>query len=88
MGVISILLGILSFLCVSASGVMLANALVEAKDVFAQNFTQLANISNANLIIAIVIVFAALGLFIGFNLIMYGLSYRKLCKLEKHRRRH
>ena len=83
MGVISILLGIIAFFCFTGVGALLANTLVDYKTLLSMSFTALAKTSNAAFIAIIVGVFAFIGLLIGMNLVMHGINYGKLCKIQK-----
>ena len=87
MGVISILLGFISFFLFTGAGAILANAIVEAKAVLALSLSSLENIPNASLMAGIVGFFAFIGLLIGMNLIMHGLTYNKVAKMQTHLRR-
>ena len=86
MGVISILLGVIAFFLFTGAGAILANAVVEAKAVLALSLSSLESVSNTSLMVGIVGFFAFIGLLIGMNLIMHGLTYNKVAKLLKARR--
>ena len=88
MGVISILIGILTFLGMTGGGAILANALVASKDRYAQYFTALSNISNTTLLVVTICVCGVIGLLICLNLVMHGLTYMKVSKIYKHYKRH
>lgn len=87
MGVISILLGFIAFFLFTGAGAILANAVVEAKAVLALSLSSLENIPNGSLMAGIVGFFAFIGLLIGMNLIMHGLTYNKVAKMQAHLRR-
>lgn len=87
MGVISILLGFIAFFLFTGAGAILANAIVEAKAVLALSLSSLENIPNASLIAGVVGFFAFVGLLVGMNLIMHGLTYNKVAKMQSHLRR-
>lgn len=87
MGVISILLGFIAFFLFTGAGAILANAIVEAKAVLALSLSSLENIPNASLIVGVVGFFAFVGLLVGMNLIMHGLTYNKVAKMQSHLRR-
>ncbi|MBR1820207.1 MAG: hypothetical protein IJ769_01150 [Clostridia bacterium] len=87
MGVISILLGFISFFLFTGAGAILANALIEGKAVLALSFSSLESISNTSLMIGVVGFFAFIGLLIGMNLIMHGLTYNKIAKIQTYLRR-
>ena len=87
MGVISILLGIIAFFLFTGAGAILANAVVEAKAVLALSLSSLENISNTSLMVGIVAFFTFIGLLIGMNLVMHGLTYNKVAKMRTQLRR-
>ena len=87
MGVISILLGFISFFLFTGAGAILANALIEGKAVLALSISSLESISNTSLMIGVVGFFAFIGLLIGMNLIMHGLTYNKIAKIQTYLRR-
>ena len=87
MGVISILLGFIAFFAFTGAGAVLANAAVEAKAVLALSLSSLENVSNTSLMVGIVGVFTFIGLLIGVNLIMQGLTYNKVSKIQTQLRR-
>ena len=87
MGVISILLGFIAFFVFTGAGAVLANAAVEAKAVLALSLSSLENVSNTSLMVGIVGVFTFIGLLIGVNLIMQGLTYNKVSKIQTQLRR-
>ncbi len=87
MGVISILLGAIAFFVFTGAGAILANSAVEAKAVLALSLSSLENISNTSLMVGIVGVFTFIGLLIGVNLIMHGLTYIKVSKIQTQMRR-
>lgn len=80
MGVISILLGIITFFCFTGAGAILANVLIDYKTTLAMAITSLETVSNTSLMVGVVAIFAVLGLLIGMNLIMHGLTYNKITK--------
>ena len=80
MGVISILLGFIAFFLFTGAGAILANVIVEAKSVLALSLSSLENIPNASLIAGVVGIFTFIGLLVGMNLIMHGLTYNKVTK--------
>jgi len=87
MGIISIMFGIIVFVGFVGLGVILSNVIVALKDLFAVTFVALAEISTTTMTIGIVAVFGLIGLMIGLNFIMQGLTYNKVCKIERRRRR-
>lgn len=82
MGVISILLGIISFFCFTGAGAIIANVLVDYKNTLSMAFTNLKDVSNATFVAVIVGFFVFIGLLNGVSLIMHGLTYNKLARLE------
>ena len=87
MGVISILLGFIAFFLFTGAGAILANVIVEAKSVLALSLSSLESVSTTSLMVGIVGFFAFIGLLIGMNLIMHGLTYNKVAKMQSHMRR-
>ena len=87
MGVISILLGAISFFCFTGAGAILANIIVDKKTLLAMSVTSLETVSNTSLIIGVVGIFAFIGLLIGVSLIMQGLTYNKLSKMSAMQKR-
>ena len=87
MGVISILLGFIAFFLFTGVGAILANKAVEAKALLSLSLSSLASVSNTSLMVGIVAIFTFIGLLIGMNLIMQGLTYNKVSKIQTHLRR-
>jgi len=87
MGIISIMFGIIVFVGFIGSGVILSNIIVALKDYLALTFVTLADVSTTTLTVGVVAVLGFLGLMIGLNFIMHGLTYNKVCKIERRRRR-
>ena len=87
MGVISILLGIIAFFCFTGAGAIVAVKLVDYKALLSLMLTDLANIPNSSLIALVVGIFTFIGLLIGVSLIMQGLTYNKVCKMQTQLRR-
>ena len=87
MGVISILLGFIAFFLFTGAGAILANTAVEYKALLSLSLTSLESVSNTSLIVGIVGFFAFIGLLIGMNLIMHGLTYNKVAKIQTQLRR-
>lgn len=83
MGIVSILLGIISFIGFTGAGVILGNTLVDFKDTAAETLKTLNNISNTNILIGVIAVFAIIGLLIMVSLVMQGLTYNKVVKVQK-----
>ena len=82
MGIICILLGIITFFCFTGAGAILANVIVDYKTTLALSVTSLNTVSNTSLVVVVVGIFALIGLLIGMNLIMHGLTYNKICKMN------
>lgn len=87
MGIVSILLGIITFFCFTGVGAILANTLVEQKQTLSMAITSLQTVSNTSLMIGVVGLFAFIGLLIGMNLIMHGLTYNRIAKLHNQLKR-
>ncbi|MBR7187201.1 MAG: hypothetical protein IKD53_01450 [Clostridia bacterium] len=87
MGVISILLGIIAFIAFTGAGAILGNELVSLKTMFAASLTTLANVSSTSIMVGMIGVFGFIGLLIGISLIMQGLTYNKVVKIQKKLRR-
>ena len=81
MGIVSILLGAITFFCFTGAGAILANTLVEQKQTLSMAITSLNTISDTSLMVGVVGLFAFIGLLIGVSLIMHGLTYNKMNKL-------
>ena len=82
MGIICILLGIITFFCFTGLGAILANMLVEYKNTLALAVTSLSKVSNTSMMIVVVGFFALIGLLVGMNLVMHGLTYNKITKFQ------
>ena len=87
MGVISILLGIITFFFFTGVGAILANVLVDYKTTLAMAITSLKTVSDTSLMVGVVGMFAFIGLLIGVSMIMHGLTYNKVAKMQSHLRR-
>ena len=87
MGIVSILLGVITFIAFTGAGAILGNELVNLKTTFSASLTTLANISNASVMVGVIGLFAFIGLLICISLVMQGLTYNKLLKLQKKLRR-
>ena len=87
MGVISILLGIITFFLFILGGAKLSEVIVNYKAILSMSVTSLQTVSNLGLTIAVVVFFSFLGLLIGMNLVMQGLSYNKLNKIQTQLKR-
>ena len=88
MGVISILLGIIAIIAFTGAGAVLGNFYIGATDKISSHFTAMqTSISNTTIMAIFIGVFFFIGLLIGITLIMLGLNYNKLCKIQKRVRR-
>ena len=88
MGIVSIMLGAITFFCFTGAGAILANTLVEQKQTLSMAITSLRTVSDRSLMFGVVVLFAFFGLLIGVSLIMHGLTYNRIVKLQsqlKHR---
>ena len=88
MGVICILLGFITFFCFIGVGAILSNPICSMKTLFAMTFTALRNTSDTTITIVVVAFFSFIGLLIGLNMIMNGLTYNKVNKVLSIMRRH
>lgn len=87
MGIVSIMLGFIAFFCFTGAGAILANAAVDYKASLSLMLTSLESVSNGSIFAIIVGFFAFIGLLIGVNLIMAGLTYNKVSKMQTQLRR-
>ena len=88
MGIVSILLGAITFFGFTVAGAIIANNLVEQKQVLSMAITSLKTVSDTSLMVGVVGLFAFIGLLIGVSMIMHGLTYNRIAKLQsqlKHR---
>ena len=77
MGIFSIILGFITFVGFIFGGIKVGNILSALKEDLAKSVVSLNTVSSTALVIIAVIVFAFIGLLIGMNLIMHGMTYRK-----------
>ena len=77
MGIFSIILGFITFVGFTFAGTRVGSFLVALKDNLAKSVESLNTVSNTALVIVAIIFFAFIGLLIGMNLIMHGMTYRK-----------
>ena len=70
MGIVSILLGAITFFLFTGAGAILANTLVEQKQTLSIAITSLKTISDTSLMVGVVGLFAFIGLLIGVSLII------------------
>ena len=87
MGIVSILLGAITFFLFTGAGAILANTLVEQKQTLSIAITSLKTISDTSLMVGVVGLFAFIGLLIGVSLIMHGLTYNRIAKLHNEIKR-
>ena len=81
MGIICILLGIITFFCFTGLGAILSGPICNLKTILAMTFTNLRSVSDTTVTVAVVVIFAVIGLLIGMNLVMHGLTYNKINKV-------
>ena len=88
MGVISILLGVIAFIGFTGAGAVLGNQLIEWKVKFSGTFLKsFEGVTNTSVMVAAIGLFGFIGLLIGISLIMQGLTYNKVAKIQKKLRR-
>ena len=84
MGVISILLGIIAFIGFLGAGAVIGNVYIQSFKTLAQTFVSLkAPMSDTTIMIAFIGVFGFIGLLICITMVMQGLTYNKVCKIQK-----
>ena len=84
MGVISILLGIIAFICFTGAGAVLGNVYISSFKTLARTFVSMQSpLSDSTVMIAFIGVFGFIGLLICINMVMQGLTYNKLCRIQK-----
>ena len=83
MGTISILLGIIAFIVFTGAGAIIANVVIEFKTMLAGMMTTIANVSNTTIMIGVISVFAFIGLLICVSMVVQGLTYNRLGKVQK-----
>jgi len=87
MGVISILLGIITFIGMTGGGAVLGNMVVNWKNNAGEHLLFLNSFSNNNIMIGFIAVFGVIGLLIMVSLVMQGITYNKVVKIQKRVRR-
>ena len=87
MGIVSILLGAITFFCFTGAGAIIANALLEQKQTLSMAITSLKTVSDTSLMVGVVGLFAFIGLLIGLSLIIHGLTYNRIAKLSNQLKR-
>ena len=80
-------LGLITILCQIMVGLYVARLIVDNKDLLSL-FGFLSNIPNHLLYYGIVGIFTFIGLLMFMNLLMHGLTYNKVAKMQVHLRRH
>lgn len=86
MGVISILLGIIAIIAFAGAGAVAGNAYIGFAAKMGNTFTTTtvqAHLSDTTMMILFIAVFGFIGLLIGMCLIMQGLNYNKLVRIQK-----
>ena len=84
MGVICILLGIIAFICFVGAGAVLGNACIQSYKTLAQTFVAMKTLpSDTSIVIGFIAVFGFIGLLICISMVMQGLTYNKVCKIQK-----
>lgn len=83
MGTISILLGIITFIGFTGGGAVLGNLVVNLKTDWGTHLKALNNISNTGLMVGFIGVFGFIGLLICISLIMQGITYNKVVKIQR-----
>ena len=81
MGTICILLGIITICCFIFIGAIISGPICNFKTIMAMTFTNLRTVTDTSVTVTVVVIFAVIGLLIGMNLIMHGLTYNKMNKL-------
>ena len=88
MGIISILLGIITIIAFVGAGAVVGNAYLGFMAKMGTSFIAMqSGMSNTQVMAAFIGGFGFFGLIIGMNLIMLGLNYNKLDKIQKRVRR-
>ena len=87
MGVISILLGVIAFIGFTGAGAVLGNQLIEWKVKFSGTFLKsFEGVTNTSVMVAAIGLFGFIGLLICINMVMNGLTYNKVNKIQKRLR--
>ena len=86
MGVISILLGLIAFFCFTAAGAITASYIEKTLARLSTSLTTLQAASTTTITAVIIGVFAFIGLLICINMVMNGLTYNKVNKIQKRLR--
>ena len=84
MGVICILLGIIAFICFAGAGAVLGNVFLKTFQTLAQTFVKMSTPpSDTTVMIGFIAVFGFIGLLICISMVMQGITYNKVCKIQK-----
>ena len=76
MGILSILLGIVAFFGFTAGGAVLASTINSIMKNMSNTFVTMSNVSSTTISIVVIAAGAFIGLLVGLNLIMHGLTFR------------
>lgn len=88
MGIISILLGIITIIAFVGAGAVVGNAYLNFVAKMGASFVAMqSSMPSGNVMAAFIGGFGFFGLIIGMNLIMLGLNYNKLDKIQKRVRK-
>ena len=88
MGVISILLGIIAFICFTGAGAVRGNVYINSFKTLARTFVSMqSTVSDTTVMIAFIGVFGFIGLLFCITLVMQGLTYNKVVKMQKRIKR-
>ena len=87
MGIICILLGFIAFFGFILAGWRVASVFMDKIGMLSLMFTDLAQVSELTIYSVIIVLFSFIGLLIGVSLIMQGLTYNKVCKIQTQLRR-
>ena len=87
MGVVCILLGIIAFLTFTTAGAVIAVQLVNYKASMSLMLTSLSSISDASLYAIIIGLFTFIGLLVCVSMVVQGLTYNKIAKMQTMLRR-
>ena len=77
MGIFSIILGIIVIISFPSCGAIIAKIIIDSKDSLSNNIVALNSLSKTHIMSTIFLVFLFIGLLIGMNLIMHGLTFRQ-----------
>ena len=83
MGVVSILLGIIAFIGFTGAGAVAGNAVINFKNSMGVHLLSLNGISNGGIMAAFIGIFSFIGLLICVSMVMQGLTYNKIVKIQK-----